>query len=462
MKVKLEKLVPGGQALGQLSDGKKVFVWGGLPGEEVEIAITKSKKSYAEGVVEQVLIPSPQRVEPRDACYLSTSPWQIMDYQYELEQKSQLVQAAFESSLLSLRAQRSNPVEKLHGKIPKQFSEVSDSVERFKPGDIPIPGSSKLDSGGDPVTRLTPSTFVRGRQPRKMFGDFINSAKRLTETDGKQYEYRNKMEYSLYWDNDENLIKLAFHQRGTHRKLPVEGSSIERPEIWAEAKRVVDELNARKAQARTYQSLMIRCDQAGRVSSGLFENHKPHPKMSPLTDTILGREYTYSLNGFFQINLPVYELALRKIQQFVLADLPIVDMYAGVGTIGLSVAALGQPLTLVETNPDAFAELEINAQKAADNPNIDAILAKSENALEYITYDINLIVDPPRAGLDEAVVERILAVRPRRVIYLSCNPVTQARDIAKLTEKYSILDCTGYNFFPRTPHIENLIVLERL
>jgi 23S rRNA (uracil1939-C5)-methyltransferase len=176
--------------------------------------------------------------------------------------------------------------------------------------------------------------------------------------------------------------------------------------------------------------------------------------------------------------LPVYELALRQIQQFVLADLPIVDMYAGVGTIGLSVAAPGQPLTLVETNPDAFAELEINAQKVVEeseglprrvaprndvarNP-VQAILAKSENALEYITYDINLIVDPPRAGLDEAVVERILAVRPRRVIYLSCNPVTQARDVAKLTEKYSILDCTGYNFFPRTPHIENLIVLERL
>jgi 23S rRNA (uracil1939-C5)-methyltransferase len=88
-------------------------------------------------------------------------------------------------------------------------------------------------------------------------------------------------------------------------------------------------------------------------------------------------------------------------------------------------------------------------------------LAPSEKALDYITADATVIVDPPRAGLHTAVTERLLAVRPPRVVYLSCNPVTQARDVSLLLDAYKIAGQRGYNFFPRTPHIEHLIVLER-
>ena len=77
--IQLEQLVPGGQALGALPDGRKVFVWGGLPGETVRIRLTKLKKSYAEAVVVDILQASPERIAPRDECYLSTSPWQIND-----------------------------------------------------------------------------------------------------------------------------------------------------------------------------------------------------------------------------------------------------------------------------------------------------------------------------------------------------------------------------------------------
>ena len=91
---------------------------------------------------------------------------------------------------------------------------------------------------------------------------------------------------------------------------------------------------------------------------------------------------------------------------------------------------------------------------------VTAILAPSENALEYIKKKSNLIVDPPRAGLHEKVTFKILETLPERIIYLSCNPVTQARDIARLSEKYVISYHRGYNFFPRTPHIEHLVVLD--
>lgn len=391
--VKLSSLVPGGQAIGTLESGQKAFVWGGLPGEVVEFRVTKKKRSYLEGVVARVLEPSPHRVQPRDDCYLSTSPWQVMGYSYELEQKKLLLKEAFKQEGITT--------------------------------------ASASQSGGASLV-----------------------------TDSYDFFYRNKMEYSLWWDNGTDKISLAFHQRGSHRKVPITGSSIERPEVLAEAQRIVYDMNARGDEARRYQSLTVRCNQAGDVSSALFENGKAHPKMQPLSDTLLGRKFSYSPNGFFQINLPVYEMALQEIKKHVNTK-KVVDMYAGVGTIGLTVAA-NHDLSLIETNRDAFAELKNNATFAKSKGQVHPILSKSEDALDFITGDATIILDPPRAGLDKRVVDRLLVTAPPTVIYLSCNPTTQARDLAPLLGRYRFKLLQPYNFFPRTPHIENLVVLERL
>lgn len=383
--IKLGDIVPGGQTIGQLADGRKVFVWGGLPGELVEVQLTKLKRSYAEAVAISVIEPSPQRIEPMDECYLSTSPWQIMSPDTELHYKSSLVAETFSQHGLELP-------------------------------EVPIQG------------------------------------------DGKFYHYRNKMEYSLWYDHDTERIYPAFHRRGSHQKIPVQQSSIERPEIWQQAQQIIDDLNERHKEARNYQSLMLRCNQAGEVSGDLFAMNQPRPTMHALTDTILDHTYTYSPNGFFQINLPVYEMALKDMKPFISTD-KVVDMYSGVGTIGLSIAR-DHHLALVETDNSAYAELEHNIP--AGSPNIRGVHAKSEAALEYITSDATIIVDPPRAGLDARVVARMLESKPPCIIYLSCNPATQARDIAALTPSYTVIHNQPFNFFPRTPHIENLVVLSPL
>ena len=150
-------------------------------------------------------------------------------------------------------------------------------------------------------------------------------------------------------------------------------------------------------------------------------------------------------------------MALQDMARFINTN-KVVDMYSGVGTIGLSIA-FDRKLTLVETDANAFSELMNNV--AASGSNALAIHAKSEEALEYITSDATIIVDPPRAGLDNRVVGRMLDVEPQRIIYLSCNPATQARDVAMLMTKYRIVHSQPFNFFPRTPHIENLVVLDR-
>lgn len=407
--IQVEKIIPGGFGLGTMEDGKKIFFWNALPGEIVEEYDTvKSKSHFIEAIATKIKNPSPHRVSPPDACFLSTSPWQIMNYNYELELKKSLI------------------------------------VEIFREHNLEIP---------------TPEIF----------------------TDKKDYFYRNKMEYALYWDNGEQKIKLAFHTRGSHHKTPITKSSLERPEIFAAANRIVDELNSKHEEARKYQSLLLRCNQKGEVSGGLYENGKPHPHFDNLTDTIMGHEYSYSPNGFFQINLPVYEMALSEIAKHIDTD-NVLDLYSGVGTIGLSVAR-NRHLTLVECDKSAFTEMAKNCKTAPsemirsydEDERADpvttgvgdahrgrsclAVLAKSEEALDYLASDQTVILDPPRAGLDRKLTDKLLEVTPRKIIYLSCNPATQARDIALLTNKYHITTIKTYNFFPHTPHIENLVVL---
>jgi 23S rRNA (uracil1939-C5)-methyltransferase len=380
MQAKIDKLVPGGYGLATLDDGKKAFIWNALPDEIVDFTITKNKHSYCEGIATAITNANPHRIAPKDACYLSTSPWQIMDYPYELEQKRALVEECFR----------------------QQHIEVT---------------------------------------PLK------------TQTDGKDFYYRNKMEYALYWDNDDNRIYPAFHERGAHRKVPIKQSSIERPEIWAKAMEIFNKLNAEHAEARTYQSLLMRCDQQGNTSGDLFVNGQPHPQMPNLTDSLNGQKYSYSPNGFFQINLPVYEMVLKEIQKHIVTN-KVLDLYSGVGSIGLSVAC-DKDLTLVEINGAAYEEM----QKNAEGTNAKCVLAKSEDVTDYVTPDCTVILDPPRAGCDQKLIDRLNEVKPKSVIYLSCNPITQARDIALLAENYEIKELTPYNFFPHTPHIESLAVL---
>lgn len=420
--LRLEKIVGGGQALGRLASGKKAMVWGGLPNELVKIQVTKKKSSYIEGVVIEVIEPSSQRVDPKDTeSYLSTSPWQIMQFDAEQHYKAALIEEAFE----------------LH--------------------DIVLPNAIEVFS------------------------------------DNHEYEYRNKIEFSWWWDKEAGQLDLAFFRRGTHGKIPVDDTSLAHPAINGAAHAIRDVLRERDIQAYMLKTVIIRCDQKGNVAAQLyvkdedfiifnekelsamnagFELIFSNPK-SPasvitkrlqqwgtngLTDTILDVPFTYAVEGFFQINIPVYERALRDMKEWVEPNKPTVDLYSGVGTIGLTIG--GENVTMVEINEHAVREMQRNITALQRQQAAKAILAPSEQVLENITSNATIIVDPPRAGLHEDVINKLLEVKPARIIYLSCNPVTQARDVARLAESYGVRAHKGYNFFPRTPHIEHLVVLD--
>jgi 23S rRNA (uracil1939-C5)-methyltransferase len=421
--VRLDSIIGGGQSIGILESGKKCLVWGGLPGELVTIQPTKRKSNYVEGYVTDVTEASVERIDPVDAeSYLSTSPWQIMTFEAEQHYKAALIEEAFE----------------LH--------------------DIVLPSPITIWSGY------------------------------------KEYGYRNKVEFSFWYDTDDESLNLAFFRRGSHGKITVPGTSLADSAINEEAVNVLNTLRKLQIDGRTLKTLLIRSSRKGQIAWQLYvkdesfdaqkflDRHESsnviaaeviysNPK-SPasvittrlastsdqvLTDTILGVPFNYATEGFFQINLPVYEQALTDMKQWINQS-SVVDLYSGVGTIGLTIG--GDDVTLVEVNEHAVREMERNITALGREGKANAVLAASENALDHITSHSTIIVDPPRAGLHEKVIEKLLESAPSRIIYLSCNPVTQARDVARLAEKYGIRHHMGYNFFPRTPHIEHLVVLD--
>lgn len=419
-RVTLQKVVYGGQTLAELDDGKKVFVWGGLPGETVEIELFKNKKTWAEGMVVSVLEASKMRVEPIDpGSYLSTSPWQIYDYEFENDLKRDLI------------------------------------VEQFEQHDLKL----ELDNFSSPDENM---------------------------------HYRNKVEFSFWWDNDTEQLDLAFFKRGTHFKQPVDGTSLAKDCINKAAIKIRDYLRQEKAQGRDLKTLIIRCNQEDTVIAQLYVKEedfslKPNPDdlevagisvqysnpKSPasvitktlyehgaqqLSDSILDARYSYAVEGFFQVSIPMYEEALKTMSTYVDKMFPIVDLYSGVGSIGLSLANEDQVLTLVETDERCVIEARANADLI--KPNTEVVHAKTEDAIDYIDSKSTIILDPPRSGLHEKVIDRILEVKPKKILYLSCNPATQARDISFLKESYKVIYSHGFNFFPRTPHIESLVVLE--
>ena len=317
-------------------------------------------------------------------------------------------------------------------------------------------------------------------------------------SDGHEFEYRNKVEFSWYWNKESEQLDLAFFRRGSHSKVPVNGTSLAKPSINHAAVKIRDLLRQKNTRASDLKTLLLRCDSNDNVVAQLYvkvedfelfpdEDIKQldlqgleiiysNPK-SPasvitkhlqswgqisLTDKILGIPFNYAVDGFFQVNLPVYEQALGDMQKWVPTDKPTIDLYSGVGTIGLTIGS--KNLKLIECNESAVKEMRRNVEALGRAGNTSVILAPSESVLEHICNEAIIIVDPPRAGLHDDVINRLLETMPKRIIYLSCNPVTQARDVARLCEngKYGIAHHQGYNFFPKTPHIEHLIVLENI
>ncbi len=243
----------------------------------------------------------------------------------------------------------------------------------------------------------------------------------------KQFHYRNKV----------TLHDGGFHKRGTNEVIFVEDFL----------------LTAIDTQTNLDGEVIIR------ELDSRIEGHKDNKTYT--TDTMLGMEFNIRLNAFYQVNKEVAEKAYGDILTFLDDDKTVFDLYSGIGVIALLVAQRSRRVIAVEWNKSSHESALKNLRR---NPikNVQFIKADVKKYLKQTKARPEIvIVDPAREGLGKSACESLVKFLPERIIYLSCNPGTQAADFNRLKEHYNIVFAKPYDMFPQTHHVENLIVLDR-
>lgn len=173
-----------------------------------------------------------------------------------------------------------------------------------------------------------------------------------------------------------------------------------------------------------------------------------------IEEIVLGKKFLISPWTFFQTSTQMSEMIFSDMKPFVSGN--VVDLCCGVGTIGMAIGC--EKLTGIEVVPQAITLAKRNAK--LNNSKANFFCCDMKKLLDYVPMDVNtLIVDPPRAGMGNKVIKRILSVKPDTIVYMSCNPKTQRIDLELLTD-YDVIFHKGYDFFPHTPHMETLCVLK--
>ena len=417
-------------------EGYVVFVRGAVPGDRVVARITRSKRDYAEAVLVDVLEPSPERIAA--AAPHPGAPWGVLPYERQLEEKQR---------------------------------QVREALERYGGFESP------------PVADIVPA--------------------------GQTWSYRNKLEYSFGESEDGELL-LGFHKAGRWNEIEdVTEDVLASEEIdavrnaardWARA----EGLSAwdRRSGDGFLRNLVIREGRrSGQVqarivtSEGDFRAESFAGALSAdsvlwtqtggvsettrdgktvllqgeewIEETLCGLRFRISHEAFFQTNTEMAERLYGAAAEAagLTGSERLYDLFCGIGTIGLSMAAGARELWGVEIVEQAIADAQRNAAlNGIGNAHFIAgdVRTEMRPLVERAGRPDVVLVDPPRAGLSQKVVRRILETEAQKIVYISCNPTTLAPNARQIADAgYELVSVTPVDMFPQTPHIEAVALLTR-
>ncbi|HSD78772.1 MAG TPA: 23S rRNA (uracil(1939)-C(5))-methyltransferase RlmD [Solirubrobacteraceae bacterium] len=435
--LRIDALAFGGAGVARHDGGYVVFVRDAVPGDRVRAVVTKRKRHYAEARAVEVLEPSPDRVEPR--ADHPGAPWQVLPYERQLEVKA---------------------------------AQVDDALRRI----------GRLD--GYELEPIVPAVA--------------------------RWRYRNKLEFSFGTGPGGELV-CGFHAPGSWEQIVHVEDCLLQSERGNEARREVLDwargqgLGAydRRAQAGALRNLVIRegrrtgeiqvrlvvtegaeldtdgLERAVRADSlivtkvaGVAETTAGGDSelvagAAKIAEVLRGLTFRLSAQAFFQTNTEMADELYGVAEEYAALQgwERVYDLFCGIGTIGLSLAPRAGEVWGLEIVEDAIADAMDNA-RANEITNArffagDVRLALRELVEQAGRPDV-VVVDPPRAGLSQKVVRRLLEAAPKRIVYVSCNPTTLAPNAAQLVEAgYALRRVRPVDMFPQTPHIECVALLER-
>jgi 23S rRNA (uracil1939-C5)-methyltransferase len=432
--LRIDGLAFGGNGVAR-ADGYVVFVQGGMPGDRVRAVLTKRKKAYGEARAVEILEPSPDRIEP--VADHPGAPWQVLPYERQLEVKAEQVDDALRR------------IGKLDG---YELEPIVPAVEQWR-------YRNKLEF-----------SFGTGAEGELVCGFHApGSWETILHVEDclLQSERGNELRRAvLAWCRSQGLGAYDRRsQTGFLRNLVIrEGRRTGQFQVRLVTSEGELDTDALRAAIQVHSLLWTQVPGVAEVSSGPTEIVDG----SPTFDEELGDlSVRISPDAFFQTNTEMAERLYAVAAGY--AELQgwerVYDLFCGIGTIGLSLAGRAGELFGLEIVEQAVADAISNARiNQVANANFFAgdVRTSLRELVERAGRPDVVVVDPPRAGLSQKVVRRIIEAAPRRIVYVSCNPTTLAPNAAQLVEAgYALRRVRPVDMFPQTPHIECVALLER-
>ncbi len=449
LSLEVQDLALGGKAVAR-HDGRVVFVDRGLPGDRIEARVTRVKPAYAEARLERVTHASPDRIEAPcphlERC--GGCRFQELRYERQLEAKQRQVRDALERlgglAAPEIRAIVGAP-EPFHYRNKMEFS--------FAPDASGAPVLGLHDRGAfDRVFALETCLL-----PSPLTVELV----RLTQRFAIEHQWRAYHPRSHQGDVRFLTVRHLPHTGQCAVHLVTAGGEIPALEEWARA------VAAASTAVKTVTLVVNR----SRANVALGEEERVLVGDGVILERLLGLEFEVSANAFLQTNSRQAEALYREALSA--ARLGggecVLDLYCGTGTLTLLFARAAREAFGVESVPDAVA---LARRNAARNGIANARFVEGEARAVLRAWargergdaprpDV-VVVDPPRAGLHPRVVARVAELTPARVVYVSCNPATLARDLKDFAAAgYTLAEVAPFDLFPHTPHIECVARLER-
>ena len=436
-KITIDRLTHGDAGIGRLQDGRAIFVNQTAPGDTVLVNNIVDKGNYCEGTLAEVIEPSPYRVTPADPFITAWggAGWAHISYEAQLKAKRD-----------------------------------------------------------DVVSQLTRVAHIPAERVEELVGETVASK--------KQMGYRNKLEFGCSWDPQKGFT-MGMHEAGSHNIVTADTCPLGHKAIEKAPKAIRGALRylSSNQDLGIYRVGIRHSDRTKATEIALWTNPGPFPRAQVAKtlesackttsivrvitsdkgkarklkgveqlsgrgyweEEICGNRFKVSAPSFFQVNTHQAErlVNIALDQLAIYGDEFAVDLFCGVGTFTLPMARITEDVVGVESYGSSVRDLRRASEE--NNLNIEVIGGDATRELPELGEIDALLVDPPRAGLSKEIIGSIGKAAPTRMVYVSCNPSTLARDIARLQMVgYEPVAVTPVDMFPQTYHVETVVLLNRV
>jgi 23S rRNA (uracil1939-C5)-methyltransferase len=453
IEIEVTDLAFGGKGLTRI-DGMAVFIDQAVPGDQVQARVVKKRKQYAEARVTQLIRPSDDRVPApcEYSGFCGGCKWQFLRYDKQLAYKRRHVAEALEhiGGFDAPLVHPTLPADPIFGYRNKMEFSCSDR-RWLMPSELGQEGEDRSFALGLHV----PGTFHKVLDTRACLlqpdqgNRILTDIRREMRASGRPpYGLQSHsgfwrflmLRHSVYHDQWMVNLITADEDRPMLRSMAVRLMKAQ-PEIVA----VVNNVTKRKAA----------------IAVGEYE--VPLAGDNQLRDRIGGFEFEISANSFFQTNTRSAAFLYEKVKAFARLSgrEAVVDLYSGTGTIAIFLAGGAREVVGMEIVASAVQDAVRNCRNnRIDNCRFILGDIREQLAGLAVVPDV-MVIDPPRDGMHQDVRKQVVRTGPKRIVYVSCNPATLARDIAELKDHYHIAEVQPVDMFPHTWHIESVARLER-